>query len=868
MHRAILHLARSRLASLSLLALALTAPGRAAAQDQPASGGGTAPAPDPEAAQTKASPLNPRDIVVFGNIALPASLKDLEVEQVYDPDRVSSYGVTSIGELLDAITFENGDAEPQILVNGQVVRNVSNISDLPVEAVARVEQLPRGAATRVGGAPGQRAYNVVLRSQVKSLTATSVYQTATEGGWNNVRADGTLTWIRKNDRINLSARGAWSGTLLESERDLDPLPPTIAYSPLGNVLGTTSGEIDPALSLLVGQTVTVAGIPTGNSNPTLAQFAATAGQANPSDLSQYRTLRGRSRPSEVSLTANKELSPWLSVAFNGRLGWTSDRRINGLPSARFLLPVGHPNSPFSRNVVLAFSDPARPFSSPSEGTSTSLQVLFNATFGEWRATLSSKYDERARSYSYDVTGSIPGGLITIGAGTNPFASSPAGLIPVSTTRTQTSTTTRDVQADIEGPLANLPAGPLRLRAGAGGTWLALDGASTNTLNNRNFRRHEFEARGGLSIPLTGNSDGSPGGIGQSEFSIDVARSDLGSQGEANSLAMALTWQPAPWLRLTASQNEESIAPAPELLASPSITTPNVRYFDPVSGQTVEVTLISGSSGALGNEHRRLRRVSLNAKPWAAYNLQLNADFLVTDLRDQAGPLPLPTPAVVAAFPGRFVRDSNGVLVLVDATTVNFERQHSSEMRTGISFGVPLSAKPAAGTRGPDGKPLKRSRSRPMLQVNASFTHVFTSTTTIRSALGEVDLLAGGAIGLGGSRPRNGADGSVAISDRGVGIRAGFNWRGPSTLVTGTALVPDRLQFDSFTRFDLRMLADAAQLFGANPVTRGLRVTVTVDNLLGKRQQVSNLAGITPQGYQPIYRDPLGRLVSVELRRVF
>jgi iron complex outermembrane receptor protein len=46
------------------------------------------------------------------------------------------------------------------------------------------------------------------------------------------------------------------------------------------------------------------------------------------------------------------------------------------------------------------------------------------------------------------------------------------------------------------------------------------------------------------------------------------------------------------------------------------------------------------------------------------------------------------------------------------------------------------------------------------------------------------------------------------------------------------------------------------------------VTVTVDNLLGKRQQVSNLAGITPLGYQPIYRDPLGRLVSVELRKVF
>lgn len=868
MHRAILLSARRRLASVSLLALALIAPGRAAAQDQPAPSGGTSPTPEPEATQTKAPPPNPRDIVVFGNVALPASLKDLEIEQVYDPDRVAGYGVSTVGELLDAITFENGDSAPQILVNGQVARNISDISDLPVEAVARVEELPRGAATRVGGAPGQRAYNVVLRSQVKTFVTTAAYQAATESGWDNTRADGTLTWIRKNDRINLSARGAWSGSLLESERDLTPFSPTIAYSPLGNVLGSPSGEIDPALSLLAGQTVTVAGVPGGTSSPTLAQFAATAGQANPSELSHHRTLRGRSRPYEFNLAANKELSPWLSVSLNGRLGWSADRRTNGLPSARFLLPVGHPNSPFARNVLLAFSDPARPLTSLSNGNSASLQVTFNATLGEWRATLSSKYDDRSRSYSSDFTGSIPGGLITLGAATNPFAASPAGLIPVSTTVTSTTNITRDVQLDLEGPLANLPAGQLRLRTGLGATWLSLDGASTNLANARHFRRHEYEARAGLTIPLTGNADGSLGGIGRSEFSIDTARSDLGSQGSAHSVAMALTWQPASWMRLTLSQNEESAAPSPELLAAPTITTPNVRYFDPVTGQTVDVTMISGSSGALANENRRLRHASLQIKPWAAYNLQLSADLLINDLRNQAGALPLPSPAVVAAFPGRFVRDGNGLLVLVDTTTVNFERQHSSELRSGISFGVPLSARPSAGMRGPDGKPVKRSKARPMLQVNASFTHVFTSTTMIRSALGEVDLLAGGAIGLAGSRARNGADGSVAISDRGVGLRAAFVWRGPSSLVTGTALAPDRLQFDPFTRFDLKLFADAAQLFGPSPLTRGLRVTVAADNLLGSRQQVRNGAGITPLGYQPIYRDPLGRLISVEVRKVF
>ena len=46
------------------------------------------------------------------------------------------------------------------------------------------------------------------------------------------------------------------------------------------------------------------------------------------------------------------------------------------------------------------------------------------------------------------------------------------------------------------------------------------------------------------------------------------------------------------------------------------------------------------------------------------------------------------------------------------------------------------------------------------------------------------------------------------------------------------------------------------------------MTASVDNLLNKRQTVTNTAGATPQAYQLVYRDPIGRTVQIELRKVF
>lgn len=863
------HVARL-MASGPAFALAMLCPAIAQAQtSQPA------PAPAPvnppvRSGETPAPASAPKvtsDIVVYGARIQAATLEAFQPEQVYDEDGIASYGTTSVGELLDTLTSENGDVDPQILVNGRPSRP-GEVADLPVEAVSRVEQMPRGSSSRVGGAPGQRTYNVVLKSRVTNIVVAGSYQFATDGGWDNKRAETTVTYVRDNDRINLSLRGGWSSDLLQSERPIIPVPLSTPYAPTGNVLPLSGAEIDPALSLLAGQPVAVAGVPIGVTNPSLSDFVTRAGQINPSELARYRSLRGTSRPYDASLTANKLLAPWLTVAFTGRLSWTSDNRLNGLPSARFTLPAGHPNSPFSRSVVLAFSDPARPLVSRSRSEGVNLQLAFTATLGDWRITFSPRYDDRDRSYSYALTGPIAPGSLTIAAGTNPFATSPAGLIPIVTSETTSRNRTSELQLDGEGPLFQLPSGDVRMRLGAGATWLRLDSVGGNGAQITSLGRHEYEVRGGMTVPLVGAGSG----IGPTEISLDGAVADLGPYGTTESYGAALTWQAAPWLRVTARQQSDETAISPELQALPNTIIPNVPYFDPVTGQTVDVTLITGGGGNLANQKRRVRQLSLNASPWKAYNLQLNADFLITDNDNQAGALPLPTPAIVAAFPDRFVRDGSGRLILVDSRTVNFARQHTAELRTAASFTIPLSgtAVPTAAaprTTGQRGRTSKR-QPRTMLIVNLAWTHVFVARSTIREPLGPVDLLAGGAVGLFGGRTRDGFDGSLAIYRGGIGVRTNVVWRGPSYLASGTAAAPDLLRFDPFLRIDFKLFADTAQLFGPSPLTRGLRITVAVDNLTNRRQAVRNQAGTTPLGYQPFFRDPLGRTVSIELRKVF
>lgn len=847
----------SQAALFASCSLAVLAASSASAQES-AQPDAEAPAPQQEAEDDE----DGRRILVIGHRIIYAPLENVPVEQTYDEDRVSSYDVSTVGELLEQVRSENGDEESSFLVNGQPIRDFEDISDLPVEAVERIEALPRGSAQLTGGVAGQRTYNVVLRRSVQSATLTGSRELASEGGWSNTRGEALLTYIAGQDRVNVTLRAADSDPLFEADRAFTPRVPSSPFSPIGNIVPASGTQVDPLLSALAGQPVIVVALPEGTATPTLASLLPGTNRVNPSNESLYRSLRGEVRTYELAVAGNKTLTPWLSLSFNGRVNWNKSENFRGLPAARFLISVTNPSSPFSVPVYLALNDPDRPLRSGSDGTTGSLGATLNGNFEQWRASLGARYDERESTFLSQFTGAS---LITVDPATNPFGGTLAGSIPVSSRTSYSKTITRQITGEAEGPLIHLWAGPVQVRLGLNAAWVSFD--ATDTFGPRTFRRHEYATKAGVTIPLTGSDPAFLSSLGESDFAIDYGTVDLGRYGTLERHSLALNWQPLPWLRFVASEVSDEHAISPELFAAPQVITPNVPYFDPQTGQTVDVTTIYGGAGAITNDKLRTRTLALTATPLAKYNLQLNAEYAVTDYTNQIGALPPPSAAVVAAFPDRFVRDSSGTLVLVDNRSVNFERQHNERLRLSVGFTLPITQTVTLPANRETGAPARRTPGL-RLQVNASHTFLLESTTVIRAGLPEIDLLEGGAIGIGGSGQRHATDLAVALTQGGSGVRLNLQSRGRSFLTTGTAAVPNRLTFDPITTVDIRAFLELEQVLPGNKLAKGARLSLVFDNILNERQRVGDILGLTPQAYQPAFRDPIGRTVMFEIRKVF
>jgi outer membrane receptor protein involved in Fe transport len=97
---------------------------------------------------------------------------------------------------------------------------------------------------------------------------------------------------------------------------------------------------------------------------------------------------------------------------------------------------------------------------------------------------------------------------------------------------------------------------------------------------------------------------------------------------------------------------------------------------------------------------------------------------------------------------------------------------------------------------------------------------------------------------------------------------GVTWRGPNELQSRFNGVTDTLHFSPLLAINLRAFADMHRLLPHSAWAKGFRLSLDAVNLTDKRQTVRDSLGRTPLQYQPAYRDPLGRTIEVELRKVF
>jgi hypothetical protein len=654
------------------------------------------------------------------------------------------------------------------------------------------------------------------------------------------------------DRLNLRLSASERGSLLESQRHVLQPAPGIPYALDGNIVpdpASGSGEIDPALSTLVGHPVSVAGVP-ASSAPSLADFAATADHPNVTDLGQFRTLVPKSRTIDFGLEGAKQISERLSASLNARVGASDSTAFLGLPSGLFLLPATSPYSPFSRDVGVAVYG-EQPLTNHSDATRGGVSAALNADLGRWQGQLTASYDRSDTRTTTTAQTPQPtsGPTVVSDVPLNAFDRAPSDLIALEGNSAASTAQSTNLQLLLMGRLFDLPAGPMHVTASAGWNENTLSGRSINfgSIEDRSSRRSQGHEAVTAEIPLTSSSRRPYEALGDLSLNVGYGLTEASDVGALPYLSYGLLWTPRNWLHLTAGRTDTQRAPSLQMEAAPESIASGVRYFDALTGRTVDLTAVTGGNPNLIPERERTDHVGVALTPLRSINLQIRADyFAVTDYHALAG-LPPTSAAVMAAFPSRFVRDASGQLTLVDFRPINLDQTRKDRVSWGFDLDAPL---------GPN-------------QVQFSFNHTYYLRDDIEVSPGlpTVDLLKGGALGFAGDGARHQLDFDLGISRPAGGVELTGGWRGDSLLQTGS-VTKGILHFEPIATLGFRAFTDIGSLLPRARWANGAKITFTVENLTDARQRVVGADGATPLQYQGPYLDAIGRTVGIELRRSF
>ena len=838
-----------------------------------------------------------------------AVLGDIKPELQINEAEIQSYGVSSVAELVAQLAPQtqsgrgrNRGGMPVVLLNGARISGFAELRDLPPEAIVRVDVLPEEAALKYGYTADQRVLNFITRKTFRAVTTEASVKSPTAGGSLTLRAESGLFRIDGDQRTQLKAELSGTSAITEDERDIPPTGATALFTTPGLYRGRgPGGQIDPALSVLAGGPVTLAGLPAiaASRPPTLAEVAALAGQVPTVDEGAYRTLTPETRRLTVNGVVARSPSPGTTATFNMGVGAGSSESLQGRPAYSLTVPGGGVWSPFAGPVDLLRRDASRgAIRQTSEDWNARLGFGLNSGLKGWRLTLTGGLDLA------DVVGRTDGGVDTrpaqarlaaADAAFNPYAPGAADLPAFAPDRTRSRTAGAEVQALAAGSPVELPAGPLFVsaRVGASGNWLRSRSVRREVVREADLSRTGISAQVSVDTPLLRREDEGWGRLGEFSVNFNLQGESLSDAGSLGTVGGGLKWSPVDRLTLLASFSRDQSPPTLVQLGAPRTLTTGVRVFDYVRGETVEVVQVSGGDPSLRSDQRDATRLGVNWKPFADRELNLSVSYTLSRADDPASALPAATAEVQAAFPERFLRDESGRLAVVDVRPVNFLRSDREEIRWGFNwFGgqAPATGRPGAGPLAPGGSPGgpppgARGGGRPMAmmagpgtggppgrpgwQVSLYHTAVLTDRILVRQGGPVFDLLDGSAAGARGGTPANAIELQAGVFRQGRGARLSASWKSGSQ-VRGATPAGD-LSFSDLATVDLRLFetfTGSPDLVRRWPILKGARVSLAVDNLFDAKLKVRDAQGAVPAGYAEDILDPVGRTVEISFRKVF
>jgi hypothetical protein len=815
------------------------------------------------------------DIVINGRTPPGQVIGDVKPELQLGPADVRAYGVDSIADLIDELAPETqsarGTGAPAVLLNGKRISSFAEIRDLPTEAILRVDILPEQVALEYGFSADQKVVNIVLRRHFRSTTVTLSDKQPTEGGSNTPRARLGLVNITPDGRFNLNLDYQHTSKLLESERD-------VTQKPLAD------------------------------------------GTPAPADAGRYRTLMPDSREFSTNMVYARTIFGNVSATANGRIDYTDSTDELGL----------------ARGAAAGDT----PLEQASQALSSHLGLGFNGAVQKWNWTVTSNYDRTDSKTFTDRSVTLDG---ESGGRQTTFAHAISN--------------TAELNALVTGSPFSLPAGKVRtsFHTGVSTSDFSSHSVRGGVTQDGGVSRDSAEGRFNIDLPIASRSRAVLKPLGDLSANFNVAVHRLSDFGTLTRIGYGVNWTPVDAVRALVSWTDKHDAPTAQQLGNPTVITPGRRVFDYMTGETVDVTRISGGNPNLASDTQHVFEAELNVKPLSKADLRLIATYTAKRTDDAITSLPAPTAALEAAFPDRFVRDNEGALVSIDTRPVNFAGESEKTLRWGFNFTAPLKSSiqkqfqayregkgenPLAGLRRErrhggqrDGQPQGgqpdngedqntaandhggndasgndhpgsdngggnrggdsgghrfhgggggfgrhggfggggRGGGSGRIQIAVYHTWKLEDTVLIRDGLPRLDLLNGDAVGAGGGESRHQIQGQLGYFNNGLGAQLRVNWQSGTHVNGGTTGVSEPLTFSPLTTLNLRLFADLSNqlhFVAKQPWARGMRVTLSANNLLDSRQRVRDAAGDTPISYQPDYLDPLGRTVLISIRKLF
>jgi len=873
--------------------LAGTCPVLAYAQDIPASSPGSQLPPSIGGEDEDDEPKSGIDAA--GEIVVVASRIKGEVNTpqqpvaVFDEEEIEAYGVASIDELLDAISPQTGSGRgrgqgrPVILLNGQRIASFREMRSIPPEAIRRLQVLPEEVALKFGYPPNQRVVNIILKDKYSSKQLAGEFNYPTRGGYSNYEVAGSTFRIDGPRRTTIETKITDTSLLTEAERDVRQEPGTIP---------TVAGDRNPAdyRSLAAAdREITLGGtMATGLGKDGLGGSLSVNGAYTRSDTKSLSGLDTVELAAPDGTTAVRSLGDPLATrvgsdAFQGGLAYNKPLgawQLTGTVDASYTSATTEVDRRLARSDLAALQeaalagtlavagalptlgDPGYDTARSKDASASSLVTLagnlFRLPAGDAAVTLRAGFD-----YNHSDNEDSRNGLGAVTLHRSDVSGGANIALPISSRREGVLGAIGDVSLNFSGGVDRLSDFGTLTDWSAGLTWnptqrLSLQASyivndaapslsqlGSPTVQTFNVATYDFLR--GESALVTVTSGGNP---------------DLLKERQRD-IKLSLNWQLPIFERsnlvIEYFRNRSSDVTQSFPLLTPAI---EAAFPDRVSRDA------SGRLIAIDRRAVTFDEIASSRMRWGFnFGGRLGGDPQAGGRGGGPGGSMGMLGQALGGPGGPGGPGGRGAPPPPEPSRGSGSERGSGGGTNGGPRGGPGGG---GGGGGFGGGPMGGGGRGGRWNVAVYHTWRFTDTVRIAPGMADLDELAGDAIAAGGV-PRHEIEFEGGLFKNGYGFRLKGTWEAPAHVNGSDITGSSDLRFGSTFDLDLRIFANLGQkaaLVKKVPFFKNARLSFTVDNILDQRQKVTDANGEVPLAYQAAYREPQGRVIGLDFRKMF